>query len=135
MTTQISTTPPEAKRATRISPPRNFETWAWLFMRYSAVLLIPLAFGHIILQDAVVGVHNIDLQYVDMRWSMPLWRIYDAALLAFAFAHGMNGFRQVLNDYIHNERIFRVISWILLLGWLVISIVGAIALIGGVRPS
>jgi succinate dehydrogenase / fumarate reductase, membrane anchor subunit len=130
MATQTTTS---SGRSVRVATPRNFETMAWLFMRYSAILLIPLAFGHIILQDVIVGVHGIDLNYVDMRWGMIAWRIYDAALLAFAFAHGINGLRQVLMDYIRNERTFRMVSWGLLIFWFVITVVGAVALIAGVR--
>ena len=63
------------------------------------------------------------------------WRIYDVLLLAFAFAHGMNGVRQVLRDYIHNPKIFTVVSYLLLIGWLLITAIGAIAIIGGVRPA
>ncbi len=125
--------PIQNRRSNRVAPPRNFETIAWLMMRYSAVLLIPLAFGHIILQDVIVGVHSIDINYVNLRWSLIAWRIYDAALLAFAFAHGMNGLRQVLMDYIRSDRWFRVLSWALLLIWLAITVIGAIAIIGGVR--
>lgn len=131
MSANTTTTP--VTRSTRVQTPRNFETTAWLFMRYSAVLLIPLAFGHLILQDVIVGVHAIDLDYVAMRWASVGWRIYDAALLAFAFAHGMNGLRQVLTDYIKNERVFRIVSWVLLIGWLLITAAGSIALIGGVQ--
>jgi succinate dehydrogenase / fumarate reductase membrane anchor subunit len=69
-------------------------------MRYSGLLLIPLAWGHVLIQDVLVGVHRIDLDYVAMRWAMLGWRVFDFLLLAFAFAHGMNGLRQVLNDYI-----------------------------------
>jgi succinate dehydrogenase / fumarate reductase, membrane anchor subunit len=122
-----------SSRPTRVATPHNFETTAWMMMRYSAILLIPLAFGHLILQDVVVGVHQIDINYVNMRWDMLAWRIYDAALLAFAFAHGVNGFRQVLMDYIRSERAFRIVSWILLIGWLAITVIGAVAIIGGVR--
>jgi succinate dehydrogenase / fumarate reductase membrane anchor subunit len=129
----VQTTNPPAARSTRVATPRNFETIAWVFMRYSAVLLIPLAFGHLILQDVIVGVHQIDLDYVAMRWASIGWRIYDALLLAFAFAHGMNGLRQVLMDYIKSDRVFRIVSLVLLLGWLVISAIGAIAIVGGVR--
>lgn len=129
----MAVTTPTSSAPQRVAAPRNFETNAWLFMRYSALLLIPLAFGHMILQDVVVGVHNMDLDYVAMRWSSIAWRIYDAALLIFAFAHGMNGLRQVLMDYIRNERAFRTVSWILLIVFIVISAIGAIALVGGVR--
>jgi succinate dehydrogenase / fumarate reductase, membrane anchor subunit len=113
----------------RVSVVRNFETQAWLFMRYSALLLIPLAFGHLILQDVIVGVHRIDLDYVAGRWAFVSWRIYDAFLLIFAFAHGMNGLRQVLMDYIRNEKTFRIVSWLILIGFIVISAIGMIAII------
>ncbi len=129
------TTTPSVEMPRRVSPPRNFETIAWMWMRYSALLLIPLAFGHMLLQDVFVGVHNMDVNYVAMRWGFVAWRVYDAALLIFAFAHGMNGLRQILMDYIKSEAAFRVICWVLLLIWLVVSIIGAIAIIGGVRAG
>jgi succinate dehydrogenase / fumarate reductase, membrane anchor subunit len=119
----------------RVDVPKNFETVAWNWMRYSAFLLIPLAWGHIIFQDIIVGVHKIDLDYVAMRWGMLGWRIYDVLLLGFAFAHGMNGVRQVLRDYIHNPKIFTAVSYLLLVLWFVITAVGAVALIAGVRPA
>jgi len=83
----------------------------------------------------IVGVHAIDINYVDMRWQLIGWRIYDVALLAFAFAHGMNGLRQVLMDYIKNERLFRVVSWLLFFGWLVITGIGGFAIIAGVSTN
>ena len=131
--TSVPTTNPAAPR--RVTVTRNFETLAWLFMRYSALLLIPLAFGHLILQDVIVGVHAIDIDYVAMRWDMLFWRVYDAFLLIFAFAHGMNGLRQVLTDYIRNERLFRLASWVILIAWFVISAIGGFAIIAGVRSS
>jgi succinate dehydrogenase / fumarate reductase, membrane anchor subunit len=126
----MATIHPEGPAAPgRVSVVRNFETQAWLFMRYSALLLIPLAFGHLILQDVIVGVHNIDFDYVADRWSLVAWRVYDAFLLVFAFAHGMNGLRQVLMDYIRNEKTFRIVSWLILIVFLVISAIGMTAII------
>jgi succinate dehydrogenase / fumarate reductase, membrane anchor subunit len=129
----VESTPIPVRRSNRVATPRNLETIAWLLMRYSAILLIPLAFGHIIIQDVIIGVHKIDINYVAQRWDLVAWRIYDAALLAFAFAHGMNGLRQVLMDYIRSPRWFSIVSWFLLLVWLLISVIGAVAIIGGVR--
>ena len=95
-----------------------FELTVWNAMRYSGFLLIILAFGHIILQDVIVGVHAIDLDYVSMRWANLGWRIFDALLLAFAFAHGMNGVRQVASDYVHHTAARRIINLGLLSsGW------------------
>ncbi len=111
----------------------NYESVAWRWMRYSGLLLIPLAWGHILIQDILVGVHNIDLDYVAKRWATVGWRVYDFLLLAFAFAHGVNGLRQVLRDYIQGDRAMRIVSWWLFVFWLALSTIGAIAIIGGVR--
>jgi succinate dehydrogenase / fumarate reductase membrane anchor subunit len=113
---------------------QNFDSIAWKWMRYSAILLIPLAWIHVALQDVIVGVHQINLSYVAARWAFLGWRVYDFFLLAFAFAHGVNGLRQVLQDYVKSETAMQRLSWILLIFWAVISLIGAIAVIGGVRP-
>ena len=42
--------------------------------------------------------------------------------------------RQVLDDYITDARWRKILSWFLLAFWLVISLIGAVAIIGGVRP-
>lgn len=111
----------------------TFETRAWSFMRLSGVLLIPLAWGHVLIQDVLVGVHAMaemgGVNYVAMRWGQLGWRVYDILLLGFAFAHGMNGLRQVLDDYIHNPTWKRVVNIVLLIAWAVITAIGAIAII------
>lgn len=112
---------------------KNYETYAWLLMRYSAVLLIPLVWIHVLINDVLVGVHAIDIDYVAMRWAITGWRIYDVALLAFAFAHGVNGLRTVLRDYVHKPSNRRLLDWGLLLMWFLVSAIGAVAIIGGVR--
>ncbi len=43
------------------------------------------------------------------------------------------GESQVLWDVFHTDRSRRILSWALFLFWLSISLVGAIAIIGGVR--
>ena len=113
--------------------PGGFESWAWKWMRYSGLLLIPLAWGHVLIQDILVGVHSIDLDYVAMRWASLGWRVYDFLLLAFAFAHGVNGLRQVINDYIHQDSVRRNFAWFLFVFWLILSLIGAVAIVGGVR--
>lgn len=116
-----------------VKRPSNYENAAWRWMRYSAFLLIPLAWGHVLLQDIIVGVHAIDLDYVAMRWASLGWRIYDTLLLAFAFAHGMNGLRQVVFDYVSKPKTRRTISWVLFFVWLAITLIGAAAIVGGVQ--
>ncbi len=111
----------------------SYEIVAWKWMRFSGLLLIPLAWGHVLIQDVLIGVHRIDLDYVAMRWASLGWRVYDFLLLALAFAHGVNGLRQVLHDFIRSEDRMRQVSWLLFFFWLLISIIGATAIIGGVR--
>jgi succinate dehydrogenase / fumarate reductase, membrane anchor subunit len=123
----------EREKPLQVDIPQNYELVAWKWMRYSGILLIPLVWFHTILQDVVIGVHAIDIDYVAYRWSFVGWRIYSAALLGFAFAHGMNGLRQVLWEYFQSTRARRYFAWGLFIAWFVITAMGAIALIGGVR--
>jgi succinate dehydrogenase / fumarate reductase membrane anchor subunit len=111
----------------------GLESLAWKWMRYSGLLLIPLAWVHVLIQDILVGVHAIDLDYVALRWASLGWRVYDFLLLSFAFAHGVNGLRQVLNDYISKDSTRRKSTWALFAFWMVLSLIGAVAIIGGVR--
>lgn len=127
------TTVTESVRRVKVS--RNYDHIAWKWMRYSAVLLIPLVGIHIVLQDVIVGVHSMDLNYVAERWANIFWRAFDALLLGFTMAHGINGLRQVLNDFIQGERTRKIVSWGLFIFWLAITAFGAIALIGGVRQD
>lgn len=121
------------KTSDQVETTLNYEAIAWKWMRYSGLLLIPLAWGHVLIQDVLVGVHRIDLDYVALRWAKLGWRIYDFLLLAFAFAHGMNGLRQVLLDFVKDQKSMRRIAWLLFAFWLVLSLIGATAIISGVR--
>jgi len=112
---------------------RKIEAVSWKWMRYSGLLLIPLAWGHVLVQDVLVGVHSIDLDYVALRWATFGWRLYDFLLLAFAFAHGMNGLRQVFQDFIKDPVWMRRLTWGVIAIWLLLSSIGAIAILGGVR--
>jgi succinate dehydrogenase / fumarate reductase, membrane anchor subunit len=111
----------------------NLESTAWKWMRLSAFLLIPLVWIHVILQDVIVGVHAMDMDYVAFRWASLFWRVYDGLLLGFAFAHGVNGLRQVLWDFIYSPRARQVLVVLLLLFWFGITAFGFIALIAGVN--
>jgi succinate dehydrogenase hydrophobic anchor subunit len=121
------------KPARAQTPRRSLEAWAWLLMRWSGVLLVPLAWGHVLLQDALVGVHAIGLDYVAARWASLGWRAYDAALLVFAFSHGMNGLRGILNEYLAASRWRGLAGGLWLAVLVAVGAAGVIAVIGGVR--
>ncbi len=118
-----------------VTPPKNFDTFAWKWMRYSGIVLVPLVWIHVLIQDVLVGVHAIDLDYVVLRWGMIGWQVYDILLLAFTFAHGMNGLRQVSNDFIHAEKARKAVAWIIFVLWLVISAIGAIAILAAAAKN
>lgn len=116
-----------------IKKTRNYESVAWAWMRYSGIALIPLVWIHVLIQDVLVGVHAIDLDYVVMRWASIGWQVYDILLLAFAFAHGMNGLRQVAYDFVHGEKARKWLNGGLFIFWLVVSAIGAIAIIASAQ--
>jgi succinate dehydrogenase / fumarate reductase membrane anchor subunit len=111
---------------------QNLESISWKWMRISALLLIPLVWGHVLLQDIIVGVHRMNLDYVALRWASLGWRVYDVLLLAFAFAHGVNGLRQVLFDFVYNPGTRRILVILLVILWFAITLVGFVAIVGGV---
>ena len=121
------------ERTVNIKP--NYETTAWKWMRYSGILLIPLVWFHVLLQDVIVGVHNIDIDYVIKRWSNVGIQVYDITLLSFTFAHGMNGLRQVSMDFVHTIKARKTLSQILFVIWIIISIIGAMAIIGAAAKN
>jgi succinate dehydrogenase / fumarate reductase membrane anchor subunit len=86
-----------------------------------------------LINDVLVGVHAIDLTYVQQRWALMGWRTYDILLLSFTFAHGVNGLRTVTRDYLHKLSHRKLLDWGLLAFWLLVSAIGAVAIIGGVR--
>jgi succinate dehydrogenase / fumarate reductase membrane anchor subunit len=116
-----------------VNVPQNLESISWKWMRISALLLIPLVWGHVLLQDVIVGVHRMNLDYVAFRWASLFWRVYDVLLLAFAFAHGVNGLRQVLFDFIYNPKTRRTLVILLVIFWFAITLFGFVAIVGGVN--
>jgi succinate dehydrogenase / fumarate reductase membrane anchor subunit len=117
-----------------IKPRSNLERRAFLFMRLSGVALLLLAVGHMMLQHVLRDVHNLTLQVVQDVWRSWGWRVYDLLLLGFAFTHGVNGLRQVLEDYVHDPAKVRVIGRILAV-FIVVTIVWAAIAIFSFDPD
>lgn len=117
----------------KVKVEQNYEIFAWRWMRYSAVILIPLVWIHVLIQDILVGAHHITMDYVVKRWSMVGWQAYDILLLGFAFAHGMNGLRQVMLDYVHDKPSRRVVEWVIFIAWIIITLIGGIAILAAAQ--
>jgi succinate dehydrogenase / fumarate reductase membrane anchor subunit len=65
--------------------------------------LLTVAVFHLLYMHLVIGVENINFNTVASRWESPFWRLFDFFLLTFALSHGVNGTRQVLDDYVHGR--------------------------------
>ncbi len=92
---------------------RNFETWSWFFMRLSGLALVFLALVHFSVTHIVNDVVDTDYDFVADRWGNPLWRIFDWLLLALALAHGLNGLRWIVDDYVRRPGLRRAVLVVL----------------------
>jgi len=89
---------------------RNFERLAFVAMRLTGLGLLVLAVGHMMIQHVLNTSTNLTLQFVAEQWNSWGWKAYDLLLLAFAYSHGVNGLRNVLEDYIHNRQLMKAIN-------------------------
>lgn len=92
----------------RIKPQGGFELTAWYFMRISGLVLVFLALGHLFIMHIANNVENINYAFVAGRWANPrtgwIWRLWDMSMIALAMLHGFNGFRQILDEYVHGAK-------------------------------
>ncbi|GAB2697638.1 succinate dehydrogenase / fumarate reductase membrane anchor subunit [Microbacterium marinum] len=119
---------PQGKASIRKKGP-NLEKWGWVFMRVSGVLLIVLIFGHLFSNLMVGdGISGLDFAFVAGKLANPLWQWWDVAMLWLAFIHGTNGMRTIVNDYVSNAKVRRILvvalwavaAFMILLGTLVV---------------
>jgi len=116
-----------------LKPILTSEARWWLWLRISGLLMIMVLFPHVIIKDVLIGVYQIDLAYVAQVWDNIWWRAFDFTLLFLTFSHGMIGLRQVLLDFVHTSSGRRTMTRVLVTIWVVISLLGAIAILGGVK--
>ncbi|MDQ3689828.1 MAG: succinate dehydrogenase [Chloroflexota bacterium] len=124
-------------RAARPKPEASGrERFWWYFMRLSGLALVFLALGHMFIMHVLVVLtgQQIDFAFVQSRWGTPFWRIYDLLLLVLALAHGVNGARIVIGDYVTN-RTARGLLLSILLAISGIWLVAGIAIIAFFDPS
>lgn len=89
--------------SSRARPASGMELYAWVFMRFSGVLLLVLALVHLFYMHVLNNVGVIDFQFVARRYSTPFWRTFDLMMLWLALIHGLNGLRNVVIDYVHSR--------------------------------
>lgn len=125
MTTETVEAPRSARVARRST---NWEKWAWLYMRGSGILLVVLIFGHLftnLIADKG-GVKAIDFAFVAGKWANPFWMVWDTLMLWLALIHGSNGMRTIINDYVSNPKIRRVMLVALVVSSAVLLLLGTL---------
>jgi len=115
-------------RIAKLQARTPLERYGYFFMRLSGVALIVLAIGHMMIQHVLNDVHSLTLEFVRQQWSSWGWRTYDMFLLVFAIAHGFNGLRVILEDYIHKPGTVKFIRWFLAIFMIITIVWSAIAI-------
>lgn len=128
----------------RIIPQRgmNLDYVMWVFMRISGLALVLLG-GIGVIGAALMGarnqvdlptllrwtffpnpnhVINSDIPDVDI-WATAYWQVVQILVVFFGVTHGINGLRNVLEDYVENSFFQIVLRGLLFLVWLAIMIV------------
>jgi len=112
------------RRGVPVQTANKLEYYGWLFMRISGLVLILMAVFHFIYMHFFIQVDAINFDVIALRWQSMFWRVYDFALLAFGFSHGMNGLRNVLGDYVHG-RMRKPVMVVLFIVYLAFVLMGA----------
>jgi succinate dehydrogenase / fumarate reductase membrane anchor subunit len=119
---------PRAPRRRNAMP--NFEKYAWLFMRFSGVVLVFLVIGHLFIGLMWEnGVYRIDFNYVAQRWASPFWQIWDLVMLWLAQLHGGNGLRTIIADYARKDSTRFWLNSLLATSMLIVLTVGTYTLL------
>lgn len=119
----------DAPRSARVSKrSTNWEKWGWLYMRGSGVLLVVLIAAHLFtnLIAGEGGVKAIDFGFVAGKWANPFWKVWDTLLLWLALIHGSNGMRTIVNDYVGNQRLRKIMVLALLISSVVLLVLGTL---------
>ncbi len=72
----------------------------WMLQRVSGVALVVLLFLHFfVLHYATEGPVTYDK--VMARLTSPAWKVIDITFVVFALYHAVNGFRAIIDDFVH----------------------------------
>lgn len=117
------------------APKRSAEARAWVFMRLSGLALLFLALVHFAITHIVNDVVDTNYNFVAERWHNPAWRLFDWVLLVLALAHGVNGLRGIVDDYVRRPRRSQVVKGVLFGSTAVLMVVGTLTILAfPIRP-
>lgn len=113
---------------------RRAGTFEWFAQRVSGVALVVLLFLHFFVLHYVTE-GPVTYEKVMYRLASPTWKAIDLSFLLFAVYHAMNGFRSVVDDFVHSALIRAACIgglWLVSVGFLVL---GAVTILTLQAPS
>ncbi len=72
----------------------------WYFQRISGMALVIGLLVHFVVLHFMTE-PPLNYQKVMARLSSPFWKAFDIAFLFFAVYHALNGFKLIVDDYVH----------------------------------
>ncbi len=108
----------------------NFEKYAWLFMRFSGVVLVFLVIGHLFIGLIWKTASTASTSTTSpQRWASPFWQIWDLSMLWLAQLHGGNGMRTIIADYARKDSTRFWLNCLLAVSMIIVLVVGTYALL------
>lgn len=91
---------PSRSAGRRARPTGAFEMHAWFFMRVTGLVLVLLTLTHWTIMHFMTRLSVQNSQWIVNRYQNIFWPTFDAIMLLFAMAHGTNGARYIIDDFI-----------------------------------
>jgi succinate dehydrogenase hydrophobic anchor subunit len=107
--------------------------WAWIFQRFTAVLLVLLLGTHFFVMHFVDPLAEIDFARSSFNLKSSLYFIFDSGLLAVGLFHGLNGIRNIILDWW--PKAGKTAGWVLSLIGIVAAGYGSTALLAFINTK
>ena len=108
--------------------------FGWVFQRVSGIALaVILALHFVVIHFTSSG--NIDYASVMTRMASPFWKGLDLGFLYLALFHSVNGFKILIDDYIHQpvlRLVLESLNWLLAF---VLAVYGSLIILSFSAPG
>ncbi len=102
----------------------------WYFQRISGIALVIGLFTHFVVLHFLTS-PPLTYEKVMARLSSPVWKVFDIVFLIFAVYHAINGFKLIIDDYVHTPSIRALLIgalWVLGIAFFIMGFLTIISL-------
>ncbi len=100
----------------------------WYFQRISGIALVIGLFVHFVVLHVLTD-PPLTYEKVMTRLSSPFWKTFDIAFLVFAVYHALNGFKMIIDDYLHNPSLRSLAVGALWVGAIFFFVMGLLTIV------